>query len=234
MSSSPAAGRLSQRSAACNKLPVCARQRPRRRLLLLCLRDSPRRMRVLAQLRRLRPARSAAQGPPPGSGQTGAITISPQYAALAPGQKLQFTADNTGGAPGRMDGERSGGRKCHHRHGGCIRELHRSGFRLPKRKRTVTVALAASPQQNSATAAVSIILAGAGHLPRFTGNPQVAQYSIYLACARKGVGAVWQDHRLWAEHLAGCHAFSQWRAGATSTLPACWARPCITCAARSS
>ena len=38
------------------------------------------------------------KGPPPGSGQTGAITISPQYAALAPGQKIKFTAGNTGGA----------------------------------------------------------------------------------------------------------------------------------------
>ena len=45
---------------------------------------------------------------------------------------------------------------------------------------TITVALAASPQQNYATAVASIILPGQVTCPALTGNPQVALYSIYL------------------------------------------------------
>ena len=36
-------------------------------------------------------------GPPPSSGQRGSVTITPQYVALAPGQKFQFTATVSGG-----------------------------------------------------------------------------------------------------------------------------------------
>ena len=45
---------------------------------------------------------------------------------------------------------------------------------------TVTVALAASAQQNYATAVVSIIAPAQVTCPFALGNPQVAQYSLYL------------------------------------------------------
>ncbi len=120
------------------------------------------------------------KGPPPGSGQTGAITISPQYAALAPGQKIQFTAGNTGGAAtewmvnGAVGGSSITG------------TVDSSGsYTAPasisqSENVTVTVALTSSAQQNSATAAVAIIRPAQVICPPFTGNPQVASYSIYL------------------------------------------------------
>ncbi len=50
---------------------------------------------------------------------------------------------------------------------------------------TVTVALAASPQQNYATAVVSIIAPAQVTCPFELGNPQVAQYSLYLPAPGK-------------------------------------------------
>ena len=50
---------------------------------------------------------------------------------------------------------------------------------------TITVAVSSSPQQNFATAAVSIIVPGQALCPPFTGNPQVAQYSVYLPAPGK-------------------------------------------------
>ena len=44
----------------------------------------------------------------------------------------------------------------------------------------VTAGFAASPQQDYATAIVSIIRPGVVRCPPLTGNPQAAQYSIYL------------------------------------------------------
>ncbi len=125
------------------------------------------------------------KGPPPGSGQTGAITISPQYAALAPGQKIKFTAGNTGGAQtewmvnGAVGGNSTTG------------TVDSSGnYTAPasvtqSENVTVTVALTSSAQQNSATAAVAIILPAQVACPPFTGNPQVASYSIYLPAPGK-------------------------------------------------
>ncbi len=50
---------------------------------------------------------------------------------------------------------------------------------------TVTVALAASPQQNYATAVVAIIAPAQVTCPFELGNPQVAQYSLYLPAPGK-------------------------------------------------
>ena len=125
------------------------------------------------------------KGPPPGSGQTGAITISPQYAALAPGQKIKFTAGNTDGAPiewmvnGAVGGNATAGAVDSSGNYTAPASLSQS------ENITVTVALAASPQQNSATAVVAIILPGLVSCPQFTGNPQVAQYTIYLPAPGK-------------------------------------------------
>lgn len=116
--------------------------------------------------------------PAPVAGQSGSVTITPQYAASLPGGSIHFTAGINGpqqplqwlvnGVPG---GSASTG------------TIDSSGnYTAPasiplSENVTVTVALAASPQQNYATAVASIINPG---VVTATQNPQVAQYSIYL------------------------------------------------------
>jgi arylsulfate sulfotransferase len=131
------------------------------------------------------PVPSPPSSPPPTAGQSGSISISPQAVALAPGQKFQFTASGTGGAQtewlvnGVLGGSASTG------------TVDSSGnFIAPatlaqSANVTVTVALAASPQQNYATAVVSIILPAQVTCPFDLGNPQVALYSIYLPAPGK-------------------------------------------------
>ncbi len=119
-------------------------------------------------------------GPPPSAGQGGSVTITPQYVALAPGQKFKFTATASGGGQlewlvnGVVGGNATSG------------TVDTSGnYTAPasvsqSENITVTVALAASAQQNYANAVVAIILGGQTLCPYITGNPQVASYSIYL------------------------------------------------------
>jgi arylsulfate sulfotransferase len=131
------------------------------------------------------PQKPPPSGPPPTSGQGGAITITPQYLALAPGQKFKFTVGNTGGVPVEWMVNGSAGGNA------ATGTVDSSGnYTAPasvsqSENVTVTVAVSASPQQNFATAAVSIILPGQATCPPFTGNPQVAQYSIYLPAPGK-------------------------------------------------
>lgn len=124
-------------------------------------------------------------GPPPTSGQSGSITISPQAVALAPGQKFQFAA--TGGNGGQIEwlvnGVAGGS-------AGTGTLDSKGNYTAPAsvtqgENVTVTAALAASPQQNYATAVVSIILPGQVICPPSTGNPQVALYSVYLPAPGK-------------------------------------------------
>ncbi|MGA9670196.1 MAG: aryl-sulfate sulfotransferase [Terracidiphilus sp.] len=123
---------------------------------------------------------SSLFGSPPSSGQHGSITISPQYVALAPSQKFQFTATVTGGGQTEwlVNGVPGGSP--------ATGTIDSSGnytapaSSLMSANITVTAALAASPSQNYATAAVAIIQASVLSCPSATGNPQVALYSINL------------------------------------------------------
>jgi hypothetical protein len=131
------------------------------------------------------PVPSPPSTPPPTSGQSGSITITPQYVALAPGQSFAFKATGTGGGQTEwlVNGTVGGN--------SIVGTVDASGnYTAPatveqSENVTVTVALAASPQQNYATAVVSIILPGQVSCPGATGNPQVALYSIYLPAPGK-------------------------------------------------
>jgi arylsulfate sulfotransferase len=118
--------------------------------------------------------------PPPASGQGGSLTISPQYVALGPGQTAQFTVTGAGGAATEwlVNGVTSGNAAAGTVSGSGS---YAAPATVPQSQNvTVTVALAASPQQNYATAVVSIIAPAQVTCPFELGNPQVAQYSLYL------------------------------------------------------
>jgi arylsulfate sulfotransferase len=126
------------------------------------------------------PAAPPPSSPVPVAGQSGSVTISPTYVALAPGQTFQFTATVTGGGQvqwfvnGATGGSSSTG------------TVSASGlFTAPatvvqSENVTVTAALAGSTNQNYATAVVSIIQPGQVMCPSQTRNPLVSLYSIYL------------------------------------------------------
>ena len=124
-------------------------------------------------------------GGPPKPGQGGTVTITPQYVALRPGEKFHFAAKSSSG--GSIAWSVSGGS------GGSASAgaVDASGnFSAPEniaqsQNVTVTAALAASPQQNHASAVVSIIQPGQALCPSQTKNPQVALYSIYLPAPGK-------------------------------------------------
>jgi arylsulfate sulfotransferase len=126
------------------------------------------------------PTNPPPSGPPPTTGQGGTVTITPQYVAIAPGQKFQFAATSRNGGQiewlvnGAMGGSTAAG------------TVDANGkFTAPaavalSENVTVTAALTESPLQNYATAVVSIIQPGQLICPPITGNPQVALYSVYL------------------------------------------------------
>ncbi len=126
-------------------------------------------------------------GPPPSSGQGGSVTITPQYVALAPGQKFQFSATaSSGGQIEWLVNGAIGGNKT----SGAIDS--KGNFTAPSSASvaqseniTVTAALTSSPQQNYATAVVALIQPAQVTCPPFTGNTQVASYSIYLPAPGK-------------------------------------------------
>jgi arylsulfate sulfotransferase len=129
------------------------------------------------------PNNPAPGGPPPTSGQAGSITISPKYVALAPGQKVQFTASGSNGGQLEwlVNGVAGGSSAT-----GTIDST--GNYTAPasvtqSENITITVALVASPQQNYATAVAAIIIPGQVICPPSTGNPQVALYSVYLPSA---------------------------------------------------
>jgi len=111
--------------------------------------------------------------PPPTSGQNGTVTITPPYAAIAPGQSFQFTAKSSNG--GAIQWSASGG--------GSVDQT--GNYTAPasvsqSENVTVTAALVSAPQQDNATAVVAVIQPGKIACPQLTGNPQVAQYTVYL------------------------------------------------------
>jgi len=131
------------------------------------------------------PVAAPPSGPAPVSGQGGSLTISPQYVALAPGQTAQFTVTGAGGVPTEwlVSGVQGGNTAA-----GTISSS--GGYAAPasvsqSENVTVTVALTASPQQNYATAVVSIIAPAQVTCPFELGSPQVAQYSLYLPAPGK-------------------------------------------------
>lgn len=126
------------------------------------------------------PPQPPPTSPPPGGGQNGEVSISPEYAAVSPGQTLRFTATSASG--GAIVWSVSGG--------GTIDQ---SGIYTAPASITLSenveikAALASAPDKNNATAVVAIISPGKIDCPQFTGNPQVAMYSVYLPAP----GRVW-------------------------------------------
>ena len=117
---------------------------------------------------------------PPAAGQSGSVTIYPQYVALAPGQTVQFTATVAGGGQTEwLVNETLGGNAT-------VGTVSATGsYTAPasvmqSENVTVAVALASSTQQNYATAVVSIIVPAQVTCPFELGNPLVARYSLYL------------------------------------------------------
>jgi hypothetical protein len=103
------------------------------------------------------------------------VTISPRYAAIGTGQMLHLHATSVGGLRWRVNGVQGGNANV-----GTVDSAgnYSAPASLPQSLNvTVTAELAASPQQNIATAVISIINPGAVFK---TANPQVAVYSIYL------------------------------------------------------
>jgi arylsulfate sulfotransferase len=116
---------------------------------------------------------SPPSGPPPNPIQNGTVTISPKVAAVAPGQSFQFTATSSSG--GAIQWSVSGG--------GSVDQ--NGNYTAPasisqSENVTVTAALVPNPQQDNASAIVAVIQPGTIACPNATGNPQVAQYTVYL------------------------------------------------------
>lgn len=123
---------------------------------------------------------SSPSGPPPAPTQNGTVTLSPKVVALAPGQSFQFTATaSNGGALTWKATDASGS-------GGSAGSIDSAGkYTAPAtvsqgENLLVTAALADSPEQDNATAVVTVIQPGQFKCPEATGNPQVAQYGVYL------------------------------------------------------
>lgn len=131
------------------------------------------------------PQKPPPSGPPPNSGQAGQLTITPQYLALAPGQKFQFAVSGANGAAVQwLVNGASGGTAANGTVDSSGNYIAPASL-TQSANVTVTVALASAPQQNYATAVVSLIIPGVAICPPFTGNPQVASYSIYLPAPGK-------------------------------------------------
>jgi arylsulfate sulfotransferase len=114
-------------------------------------------------------------GPPPQSGGSGPVTLSPQYAALSPGQTIQFSATAGGSLIWLVNGVAGGNAST-----GTVDSSgnYTAPATLPQSANfTVTAELASNPQQDYATSVVSVINPGVVYP---TANPQVVQYSIYL------------------------------------------------------
>ncbi|MHB8302929.1 MAG: aryl-sulfate sulfotransferase [Acidobacteriaceae bacterium] len=122
------------------------------------------------------PTQSPPTQPPPTPLQKGSVTISPQDAALAPGQTMQFKASSTtGGAIGWSVNGVPGG-------SATLGTIDAQGnYTAPSVSQSINVvvyaSLASAPQTNYATAPVALVQAGQ---VTNTANPQVADYSLYL------------------------------------------------------
>ena len=118
--------------------------------------------------------------PPPSASQNGSVTITPPYVALAESQSFQFAATAVGGGAIEwlVNGIPGGN--------SAIGTVNATGnytapaFILQSENVTVTAELAASAQQNYATAVVAILVGGQVECPDQTKSPLVAEYSMYL------------------------------------------------------
>lgn len=132
------------------------------------------------------PSKPPTSGPPT-AGQSGSVTISPQYVAIAPGQKQQFKASAKGGGQiaWLVNGTAGGN--------ATLGTVDSNGdyvapASIPQSENvTITAELIASPRQNYATAVAAIIQPGQTLCPYLTGNPQVALYSVYLPSPGKAL-----------------------------------------------
>jgi len=122
---------------------------------------------------------------PPVASQKGSVTMTPQYVAVAPGQTFQFQAASTiAGAfqwyvNGVVGGSAVSGTVSSSGLYTAPATLSTSG------NVTVTAALAGSGSQNYATSAVALVQPAFVSCPSSIGNPQVAQYSMYLPAPGK-------------------------------------------------
>ena len=112
----------------------------------------------------------------------GSVSISPEYVALAPGDKTHFSATAPAGAGLKwlVDGVEGGNAQS-----GTIDSAgnYTAPGNLPQSENvTVTAELASSPAADNATAVASIIDHGAVYP---TANPQVFEYSVYLPAPGK-------------------------------------------------
>lgn len=128
------------------------------------------------------PPRPAPAQPPPVAVNAGSVTITPQYVALGPGQKVRFTASSsTGGTLQWMVDNVPGGNPS-------MGTVDSSGnYTAPgslaqSANFRIAAALASSPQKNYAIAVASVIDYGVVYP---TANPQVDTYSIYLPAPGK-------------------------------------------------
>lgn len=126
------------------------------------------------------PPQNAPTGPPPVAVNLGSVSISPQYVALAPGQKAHFTATSNGTLQWSVNGVAGGN--------ASLGTIDASGnYTAPaslaqSANFRITAALASSPGSNYAIAVASVINYGAIYP---TSNPQVDTYSIYLPAPGK-------------------------------------------------
>jgi arylsulfate sulfotransferase len=122
------------------------------------------------------PSEPPPNQPPPIARQNGSVTLTPQYAAIQPGQSIKFTAQSSvGGTLHWLVNTVPGGNSSV----GVIDAEGKYTAPLVSSSTNVVIraVLASSPDANFATAAVAVIQAGELTL---TPNPQVAAYSIYL------------------------------------------------------
>ncbi len=121
--------------------------------------------------------------PPPSAKQSGSVTISPPYVALAQSQQFQFAASGGGKIEWLVNGIAGGNSN--------VGTIDASGnytapaFVVKSENVVVTAELASSPSQNYATSVVSIIVGGYISCPSQTGSPLVAQYAVYLPAPGK-------------------------------------------------
>jgi arylsulfate sulfotransferase len=130
------------------------------------------------------PNASVPSGPGTSS-QSGSVTISPTYVAVAPGQKVQFTASSsTGGQIEWLINGTAGGKpeagKIDATGNYVAPAVVSQGVNI-----SVTAALASSPAQNFATAVVALLPAAQVSCPVSATSPLVAVYSIDLPSAGK-------------------------------------------------
>jgi len=122
------------------------------------------------------PQEPPPQSPPPAPQRIGSATITPEYAALRPGQRIKFAAVTGGGGSIAWSVNQIPGGNA------AVGSIDANGnYTAPSvplgTNVIVKAVLSASPASDFATASVAVI--APGQLTS-TPNPQVAAYSIYL------------------------------------------------------